>query len=231
MKRIDKNPDASVLESLQKFIYTEKQAGIIPKYENFRDKDSLRNSLLRDQGYLCGFCMGRIGTNPLSTKIAHLFPRNPPEQKHKERVERENLDLDYYNMMATCDGGEGLPPRQQHCDTKQGNHILRINPMDQRKNCEEMIKYTSDGQINSDDPEIRHDLQETLNLNEEIVKRNRKMAYETVLRQLSEKFPNKSFTRRQLENEIDRYSQLKNGKYAPYCQYVIYFLQKKLSRI
>ncbi len=231
MKRIHKNPDVSVIESLQKFIHAEKQAGILPKYENFRDKDALRSSLLREQGYLCGFCMARIGTNPLTTKIAHIFPRNPIEQKNKERVEKENLDLDYYNMLATCDGGEGLPPRQQHCDTKQGNTILTVNPADRQRNCEEMIQYTSDGQIHSGDPDICHDLQETLNLNEETLKKNRKAAYEVVIKKLSARFPHRSFTRRQLQNEIDRYSQLKNGEYAPYCQYVIFFLQKKLSRI
>ncbi len=231
MKKITKNPDLLVIQELLNFIQSEKKANIIPLYTNFRKKKKLRQSLLKEQGYICCFCMRRIENSNETTKIAHIFPQNPVSDEDKQKVEKGNLDLDYHNMLAACDGGKGQSPHLQHCDTKQGNAILKINPADSMKNCENLIAYRSSGEIYSDNSDINHDLQEILNLNLETIKNNRKNAYNEIIKILDSKYPNKSFTKKILEKEIANYSQLKNGKYAPYCQYVIYFLQKRLSKL
>ena len=134
-------------------------------------------------------------------------------------------------MLAACDGGKGQPSHLQHCDTKQGNAILKINPADSTKNCENLIAYRSSGEIYSDNSDINHDLQEILNLNLETIKNNRRDAYNEMIKRLNSKYPNKSFTKIILEKKIAEYSQLEDGKYRPYFQYVIYFLQKKLSKL
>ena len=229
MKRIIKNPDPSIIQELLNFIQSEKKANIIPTYTNFREKEKLRQSLLKEQGHICCFCMRRIKNSNETTKIAHIFPQNPVLDENKQKVETENLDLRYANMLAACDGGKGQPSHLQHCDTKQGNAILKINPADSTKNCENLIAYRSSGEIYSNDSDINHDLQEILNLNLETIKNNRKNAYNEIIKILDSKYPKKSFTKKVLEKEIANYSQLKGGKYAPYCQYVIYFLEKKLG--
>lgn len=230
MKKITKNPDPLVIKELINFIRSEKKADIIPTYTNFREKEKLRQSLLKEQGYICCFCMRRIANSNETTKIAHIFPQNPVLDEDKQKVEKENLDLDYRNMLAACDGGKGQPSRLQHCDTKQGNAILKINPADSIKNCENLIAYRASGEIYSDNSDINYDLQEVLNLNLETIKKARKEAYDEIMKRLNSEYPNKSFTKIILEKKIAEYSQREDGKYRPYCQYVIYFLQKKLSK-
>jgi uncharacterized protein (TIGR02646 family) len=231
MKKIIKNPDPSVIQELLNFIQSEKTASIIPIYENFRKKNELRESLLKEQGYICCFCMQRIKDSNETTKIAHIFPQNPILDEDKQKVEKENLDLDYYNMLAACDGGKGQSPHLQHCDTKQGNAILKINPANPTKNCEELINYRSSGEIYSNNSDIDYDLREVLNLNLDAIKQARKEAYSAIIKTLESKYPNRSWSKRSIENEIKNYSQLKKGRYAPYCQYVIYFLEKKLLQL
>ena len=231
MKRIIKNHDSSVIQELLNFIQSEKQASVIPIYENFRNKNELRQSLLKEQGYICCFCMKSIEDNNETTKIAHIFPQNPVSDEDKEKVKKENLDLDYNNMLAACDGGKGQSPHLQHCDTKQGNTILKINPADAIRDCEKLIDYKPSGTIYSKNLDVEYDLNQTLNLNEENLKNRRKDAYDAVLKRLEIKYPKKSFSKKSIEKEIQNYSQLKNGRYAPYCQYVIYFLRKKLAKL
>ncbi|MEB3311765.1 MAG: hypothetical protein VKJ02_16190 [Snowella sp.] len=241
MKRIHKQPNPLVIQSLHSFILLEKAAGRTPKYKNFREqkdgevtfvgKDELRQSLLKEQGYICCFCMCRIKDSNETTKIAHIFPQNPVSDEDKQKVKQENLDLNYYNMLAACNGGSGKPLDSQHCDTKQGNTILKINPADSVRNCEILIEYTSSGEIYSNNADINHDLKEVLNLNLNAIKKARKEAYSAIIIKLESKYPNRSWSKRSIENEIKNYSQLKNGKYAPYCQYVIYFLEKKLKQL
>ena len=231
MKRIIKKPDPLVIQELLSFIQLEKQASIIPIYENFRKRNELRQSLLKEQGYICCFCMKSIEDNNETTKIAHIFPQNPLSDEDKEKVKQENLDLDYNNMLAACDGGKGQSPHLQHCDTKQGNTILKINPADAIRDCEKLIDYKPSGTIYSKNPDVEYDLNQTLNLNEENLKNRRKDAYDAVLKRLERKYPKKSFSKKGIEKEIQNYSQLKNGRYAPYCQYVIYFLRKKLAKL
>jgi uncharacterized protein (TIGR02646 family) len=231
MKKITKNPDPLVIQELLNFIQSQKKANIIPSYTNFREKEKLRQSLLKEQGHICCFCMRRIEDSNETTKIAHRFPQNPVSDEDKQKVKKENLDLDYNNMLAACDGGSGKPSHLQHCDTKQGNTILQINPADNIKDCEKLIDYKSSGEIYCNNPEIDHDLKEVLNLNLDTIKQARKEAYSVIIEKLESKYPNRSWSKRSIENEIKNYSQLKNGRYAPYCQYVIYFLQKKLLQL
>ena len=94
MKKIIKNPDPSVIQELLNFIQSEKTASIIPIYENFRKKNELRESLLKEHGYICCFCMQRIKDSNETTKIAHIFPQNPILDEDKQKVEKENEKIE-----------------------------------------------------------------------------------------------------------------------------------------
>ena len=187
-------------------------------YDNYPQKDDLRQSLLTEQGYICCYCMQRIAHDTI--KIEHWQPQSI----------YPDLQLDYRNLLGACQGNQGQPQRLQHCDTRKGETEITINPADASKNCENFIKYRSNGQIYSDDETINNELNEVLNLNLETLTRNRKAAMDAVIEGLRKKYPSKSWTVSILSKEIAKFDNVtKKAKYRPYCQFVIFLLNKKLS--
>jgi hypothetical protein len=124
------------------------------------------------------------------------------------------LELDYRNLLGACKGGEGSRPQKQHCDTRKGESEIIINPIEGDKNCENLVKYRPDG--------------ETINLNLEFLKKNRKAALYVVLEQLQKKFPNTNWTTNIRQKVINELSDKDvNGYYSEYCQIAIWFLKYK----
>lgn len=99
-------------------------------------KNQLRESLLKEQGHLCAYCMKRIG-DPKEVKIEHFEPRTP-----------EN-ELQYHNLLAVCRGGEGGPAKARCCDTKKENRPIFINPLS--KSDMNRIYYNNSGEIHFSD--------------------------------------------------------------------------------
>ena len=124
-------------------------------YDNFADKAALRRALVREQGGLCCYCMGRIRDDATAMKIEHWRC----QRRHRSR------ELDYRNLLAACTGGEGRRGREQHCDTKKGDRDLRWNPADPVDRVETRLRYELDGAIRSDDAEFDDQLDRVLNLN------------------------------------------------------------------
>ena len=186
-------------------------------YDNYPDKDVLRKSLLKEQGYICCYCMSRIKSDEM--KIEHW----QPQTKYTSR------QLDYRNLLGACMGNQGARPQNQHCDTRKGDSEITINPIEGDKNCENLIKYRPDGKIYSDDVSIHHDLNETLNLNLDFLKKNRSDALFIVIRKLDEKFPNKTWAKITVQKEIDKLNTKdENGFYDAYCQFIVSYLKSKL---
>lgn len=186
-------------------------------YDNYPDKEKLRESLLKEQGYICCYCMSRIKLDEM--KIEHW----QPQTKYASR------QLDYKNLLGACMGSQGARPQNQHCDTKKGDSEITINPIDGDKNCENLIKYRPDGKIYSDDVSINHDLNETLNLNLDFLKKNRSDALFIVIRKLDEKFLNKTWAKITVQKEIDKLNTKdENGFYDVYCQFIVSYLKSKL---
>lgn len=177
-------------------------------------KDAIRQNLLEEQGYLCAYCMNRIHDSSLTTKIEHWH--------------NQHSDLDYRMLLACCDGGQGNPPVQQHCDTHKGNNPLNFHPANPIGYVTDMIRYTADGRINSDNDQMHADLV-TLNLNTPKLIRYRKGVYQAVNDVL-----NKDHNQRTLQ-EINRlivkwHSRNKPNEAKPFCGVAIYALQKRLRR-
>lgn len=114
----------------------------------------LLEPLLEEQGSLCAYCMCRIGTADNPGTIEHLVPQHPGSEPGDDA-----LSLSYANMVAVCDGREGLT-----CDKHRGNVSMKVDPT--KPHTLESIKYLRDGTIDADDEAVRHDLQETLGLND-----------------------------------------------------------------
>lgn len=212
MKRIIKNKEPkSLLEHRQQ---------PFSDYDNYAHKDELRASLLSEQGNICCYCMQRIRDDKM--KIEHW----------RSQDEYPELQLNYQNLLGACEGNQGSPKHLQHCDTKKGNIEITINPTDNHKKCEEIIKYHPSGEIYSDDETINNDLNKTLNLNMQTLVNNRKIVLDEIIRLLTSERPTGDWTAELLNRKIQYLSNKQKGdKYQPYCQIAIYYLQKKLSKL
>lgn len=131
-------------------------------------KSSVLESLKREQGYLCAYCMRRIpetrelpaGVSPAT--IEHWKAQNP------EDGTESGQDLDYKNMFAVCAGNRGCGNEKDlTCDAKRGNKTLVVDP--RSTNSISQIKYKSNGYIYSENTDINRDLNEILNLNCEAI--------------------------------------------------------------
>ncbi|WP_254173024.1 retron system putative HNH endonuclease [Planktothrix pseudagardhii] len=186
-------------------------------YEDYRPKDPLKKALLTEQGYICCYCMKRISEDNM--EIEHFTPQsvNP------------KLQLDYHNLLGSCQGNRGKPQRIQHCNARKGDEKITLNPTDPQKNCENFIKYGSDGKIYADDTTINHELDNILNLNNQTLKTNRKKVIETIIDELNKRFPGKTWSQEFLRKKINEWqNKNKKGQYNEYCQFVIYYLSKRL---
>lgn len=214
-------------------------------YKGYIDKDTstykvhpLKEALLKEQGYLCAYCMGKISLT--------LNERNKPKVEVEHFKSQElypNLDLSYMNMLGVCNGSSIAYPEKEeihHCDKTKGNEgkmsgkveLKKLNPCD--KNCENLVTYKADGEIlpaNNNDVDTKHDLEIALNLNNQALKDARKAVLDTARKKLIREKPiqqwNKPFLRKHLE-----LWQMKNerGEYKSYCMVAVWFIEKLLSK-
>ena len=187
-------------------------------YCDYRPKDDLRETLVREQRGLCCFCMGRITPSIGGMKIAHWRSQtgHPAEQ------------LVYGNLLGACKGGEGQRPEAQHCDTRQGNRDLSRNPAHPAHRVGELAKYLGDGSITADDTDFERDLTEILGLNLAWLKNNRK----ALLTAFQQSLGKRAATQAQVERwERDLSGTGTAGDLEPYCQVVVYWLRKRLNRM
>ena len=185
-------------------------------FDNYREKDELREALVGEQRSICCYCMCRIRNDRTAMKIEHWRSR---------RINRDE-QLRYGNLLAACMGGEGQPGKNQHCDTKKGNRELRWNPADpgHHDHIATRISYRPDGTMVSDDPEVDRDLNEVLNLNLNTIKRGRRGVLVGVT-----SWWNRQRTpvqRGRLEQEIERRKAAATAE--PYVQVAVRFFEQKL---
>ena len=112
MRTIQKNCEPASLTAHRKTSHA--------NYDNYADKDTLRQSLFIEQRGLCCYCQSRIRADANGMKVEHW-------QCQANYAAR---DLDYRNLLGSCLGGECRPEREQHCDTRKGNDDLCFCPAD-----------------------------------------------------------------------------------------------------
>lgn len=130
-------------------------------------KDGVRDALISEQGQLCAYCMCKIPRDDVDADIApivieHYVPRNPADGRDTGQ------GLDYQNLLAVCNGNRARKGRHRFidltCDAHRGNtEFKKVNPC--KKETLLSITYTLDGKIDSSDPDVKYDLENTLNLN------------------------------------------------------------------
>ena len=136
---------------------------------NHEEKQIVLQSLMKEQGHLCAYCLRRIPDereipeeiDPVT--IEHWLPRST--SNHKE----VGQGLDYNNMFAVCSGNRGKrhtrKTRDFTCDAKRKGSYkqLKLNPCD--PTTLELIKYQEDGIMYSLDEDVQDDIEVKLNLN------------------------------------------------------------------
>lgn len=186
-------------------------------YDNYVEKESLRNSLVEEQRGLCCYCLSRIKSNVMKIEHWHCQAKYSNEQ------------LDYQNLLGVCLGNEGHSRREQHCDTRKGDNDLSRNPANPEHKVEDFIRFRSDGHITSDDPTFNQELNDVLNLNIALLKNQRKEVLNAFTAQLS-RIPGK-MPRTKLEKWLREWNgESDTSELKPFCQVIVYWLRKRLKR-
>ena len=183
-------------------------------------KDDIRESLLREQGYLCAYCMRRIDKDHM--KIEHWFPQN--------RLSGDQAKMDYKNMLASCEGHiEGSRDKDETCDTHKKEKIIKIDPRD--RSSVNQIKYKSrSGEIYADSPELEKDLNVTLNLNSarHLLKENRKEKLDSVINELHRKVNSGAWNKTKLKAFASHYAKPDaKGQKEEYLGIILWYLEKR----
>lgn len=193
-------------------------------YAGYPHKEELREVLLRDQGYICAYCMRRIKNDEKTMKIEHW--------KAQSQLETEEEKLDFKIMLGVCDGCRGSRDRFTTCDEHRHNERLYVNPLDQAMM--DTIEYDRNGYIRSRNPEINRDLNETLNLNcEQAPSRivlNRKMKYKECKNQLMRIQKEGNWKASTLRQVYRFYEKGENGYQPEYVGVALYLLNKYMNK-
>lgn len=191
-------------------------------YDNFQDKDTLRQALVTEQRGLCCYCMGPIRAARDEMKIEHW----------RCQAYYRSEQLNYRNLLGACPGGEGQPGNMQHCDTRKGDKALKWNPANPLHQIESRVRYEPDGSIRGNEAEFDDQLNDVLNLNLPILKARRKSVLDGVLEgwkrkkdRLKGPVPRDHLIRRR-----DQYV-AGDGPLKPYCQVAVWWLNRRITRM
>jgi len=223
-------------ESLLKYRNTEPNSG----FDGY-DKTDLRKALIEEQGHICAYCMGEISldineNSKPKTEIEHIKPR----QKYKD-IDK-SLELNYFNMVAVCNGLSTSYPEKlecHHCDkTNVGEgkmngmvDLKKLNPL-RKDSSEDLVEYNLNGEILSKNKnsDVEHDLNVVLNLNNDALKQKRKTRIEVLKEKLKKDKPLQDWNRDFFDKYIQEYSETNDGKFIPYCMTLIWFLESLKSK-
>jgi len=186
------------------------------------NKGDIRQALLKEQGYLCAYCMRRISADKM--KIEHYETQSSCDAKRA---------LDYNIMLGVCLGNSKERQKYENltCDSHRGDTDLTINPL--VKSTIDLIKYKVDGTIYSDNEIINKDLNETLNLNceQSLLKVNRARSLKALKDYLSSQ-QRKGIWKKELlskiKNKFSTYDS--DGKFKEYSGIILYYLNNRIER-
>jgi uncharacterized protein (TIGR02646 family) len=197
-------------------------------YSGYTDKDPsaphhslppLKNMLAQEQGYICCYCMRRIGESAMS--VEHYISQKHHPSSPLAPEEHKANDLNYNNLLASCNAPE------RNCSQIRGNQWLKIDP--RKKECESLVVIDKNGRATSSDPEIQHALDEILQLNTDALIENRKAIIDLAMDRIQKKKEEGNYNRKLLENELAYWRERREGRFWEYCMAAVHYLQSKLK--
>lgn len=182
---------------------------------DYSSTSELKDSLLKEQGYICAYCMRRIPVKDKNSnensRIDHILSR----KKH------DVLKLDYKNMVVCCPGAIN---NDFHCDKRKGEEDVTFDLFNDA--FISTISYkTRDGAIKSSNASFNVEMEGLLNLNNPLLKKNRLQALLGVIRSLDKR----SWKKSEIRGLLTQWSEKDNkGKLKPYCGIVAWYLNRKI---
>lgn len=218
MKYIQKGESPSEFEGWkEKF---RERTGKCPAYADLKGlvKKHLKEALLDEQGHICCYCMSRIDL--YDSHIEHFIARSEAKVRPYS-VAVQDVDLNYENMFLSCEGEythgnwDGT-----HCGRVKDNtaHDMLVCPTD--PSVEGQFSYSIKGEINGLSPEAMTSIR-VLNLDSLALNRHRRKAI--FMSGLFDSDADYDFL-------IEKYKTPEEGIYAPFCQTILYILEKINSR-
>ncbi|MCA9491327.1 MAG: hypothetical protein KC621_15455 [Myxococcales bacterium] len=133
-------------------------------------KSEIVARLYADQHGLCAYCMRRLAApTTAAVRVEHWAPRH----------EADADPFAWKDLLGVCDGGgDGAPPRDQHCDRRKGGRALSVHPA-RDADLEHRIRFRGDGRLADGIP--RDELVDVLNLDHPRLIANRKAVIDAVL--------------------------------------------------
>jgi uncharacterized protein (TIGR02646 family) len=127
---------ANLPEKMAAYYTSQINAKLILLYEGNWDRDEFRRIVVKEQGFICCYCMKIITMN--NSTIEHFLP----ESLYKEEV------ANYYNLFLSCNYSKGKPKKFHHCDTSDGAKAEKIIPKYiSHPKCETFFAYNAIGEI------------------------------------------------------------------------------------
>jgi uncharacterized protein (TIGR02646 family) len=173
MRYVERGPEPPELAAFK----AAANADWTPRYRDL-DKKPVRAALVREQGYLCGYCGKRIGVQEGDCHIEHVEAQSANPSR----------ELDYTNMLGSCQGTDAKPQVPEHCGQARGHVPLPVTPF--IRDCGTYFLYGFDGSIEATaDPTKEKAAKETiriLRLNVDRLKAARAAAIEGALEGLED---------------------------------------------
>lgn len=192
--------------------------GVIYQSQNY-----LTDSLLKEQGYICAYCMRRIPCKDSLSNEDHHIEHIKPRSKYPKN------QLDYKNIVIVCPGHMG---DKDHCDRSKGDKEIHLSPLN--SSVIQTISYEN-GLIKSSNFVWNSELNDILNLNDKVLVKARMTTLQAIITQLNTRKKKNRWTKDMLQKYLDKYQEKHSDhgkkKYYPYCGIVIYYLQKKLTKM
>jgi uncharacterized protein (TIGR02646 family) len=165
-------------------------------------KDQLKDALLDEQGWVCGYCEQRITSARM--KVEHFCEQSICNGENGG----EDLRLIYGNLLAVCMGDAGLG--RLHCDTSKATFNsgaglpIEVSPWNSAHMA--AISYGSTGKVSSSIPRHDTEINTILNLNVNLLKEQRRRIFNRVFEFSEHPTPavKKDKMRRLLQTAIDR---------------------------
>lgn len=180
-------------------------------------KSEIRQALLRDQGWLCCYCMQRIGDDWKAMKIEHF----------RSQAAHPELQVAWSNLLAACLGGEGLSRADQHCDTRKGERAITLDPTSSTVTSQ--IRYLRDGLIAGSTAAATQEVNSVLGLNHELLRRNRRARLDGMINAMM-RVQRGAWGAAEIGRRIAFEETPRNGRLPEYSGMVVAWLRKRLAR-
>ncbi len=223
----------------------------------FYSKKELATSLIVEQGYLCAYCMRRISAEPPTRQELALL-REIRMRKEiggataedlktmnsiEEKIDTSSIRIDhvdpksnnpryltfkYDNIVASCNGGEKIPPpRNTYCDCKKNNDAIGVTPL--KPDCESRFYFTLIGEIKPSEANDTGAVNTIETLGLSWFNDTRK---ETILgyyyEDMDKEVPISAVDAALI---VDNLSKPKKGKFEPFCVAIINVLSREILKL